>query len=453
MDVGAAVRGVAVSTADLERELTWFTGLLDTRFGQYFGHRASVDAPADPAPPDLSDSTSAFAGFVRHYRLSTAERVTVALALVPHVRPHVLDVFLTRNTVFDRPFTEFGCARDAAGDLLPTGETVAFVLGGVALQERFAVEALFEREHLFARYDILRLVPAYPDQPFLKGVLRMSPERVGLLTSGRVYRPDASLDFPARRIATELSWADIVLHPATMAQVQDIDTWLRHGGTLMEEWGMASKLRPGHRALFYGPPGTGKTMTACLLGKSTGRDVYKIDLSLVVSKYIGETEKNLGRVFDRAQHKGWILFFDEADALFGKRTETRDAHDRFANQEVSFLLQRIEAFDGIVILATNQKENIDRAFARRFESVIYFPIPRPEERLRLWKRGFSAKASLHAAVDLEVVAMEHELCGGSIMNVIRYASLQAIAQGDGVVTADLLQRGVRREQAKEGKTT
>ena len=117
-------------------------------------------------------------------------------------------------------------------------------------------------------------------------------------------------------------------------------------------------------------------MTACLLGKSTGRDVYKVDLSLVVSKYIGETEKNLARVFDQAQHKGWILFFDEADALFGKRSETKDAHDRYANQEVSFLLQRIETFDGIAILASNLRDNIDEAFARRFESIIYFPMPR-----------------------------------------------------------------------------
>ena len=137
-------------------------------------------------------------------------------------------------------------------------------------------------------------------------------------------------------------------------------------------------------------------MTACLLGKSTGREVYKVDLSLVVSKYIGETEKNLARVFDQAQHKGWILFFDEADALFGKRSETKDAHDRYANQEVSFLLQRIETFDGIAILASNQRENIDEAFARRFESIIYFPMPRPEERLRLWRQGFSPQARLEA---------------------------------------------------------
>ena len=200
-----------------------------------------------------------------------------------------------------------------------------------------------------------------------------------------------------------------MLHPGTRRQIEEIETWLQHGETLMDDWGMAAKLRPGYRSLFYGPPGTGKTMTACLLGKSTGRDVYRVDLSLVVSKYIGETEKNLARVFDQAQHKGWILFFDEADALFGKRTETKDAHDRYANQEVSFLLQRIETFDGIAILASNQRENLDDAFTRRFESIIYFPMPRPEERLRLWQQGFSPKAKLDENLDLERIARDTPL--------------------------------------------
>jgi SpoVK/Ycf46/Vps4 family AAA+-type ATPase len=188
-----------------------------------------------------------------------------------------------------------------------------------------------------------------------------------------------------------------------------------------------------------------------LLGKSTRREVYKVDLSLVVSKYIGETEKNLARVFDEAQHKGWILFFDEADALFGKRTETKDAHDRYANQEISFLLQRIETFDGIAILASNQKENIDHGFARRFESIIYFPMPRPEERLRLWQQGFSPKARFEETVDLRKIAAQYDLCGGSIMNVVRYASLQALENGSSLVTLEMLQHGIRREHVKEGK--
>src|SRR5699024_10733916 len=157
---------------------------------------------------------------------------------------------------------------------------------------------------------------------------------------------------------------------------------------------------------------------------------YRIDLSLTVSKYIGETEKNLARIFDWASDKQWILFFDEADALFGKRTEISSAHDRYANQEVSYLLQRMEDYPGMVILATNLKSNIDEAFTRRFQSVIYFPVPGKEERFELWKNAFPKQITLHDSVDLEQLADQYELTGASIMNVVRYCSLMALDDGD-----------------------
>ena len=449
-------RALAINARDLEHELAWFARVLDARFKTYFETETETALPAVPAvssiaPPEFGDSSSAWADFLRQQRPDFAERMAVLLGLVPHLRPQLLDIFHTRNTTFDRKFTEFGGVRDAQGDFTPTGDTLAFIVAGTDLQARLALLPLFERGHRFARHDILRLVPQGCDEAWMKQPLRLSDETLGRITTGRPQPPALSADFPARSIETALDWSDLVLHPGTLGQVQEIQVWLRHGQALMQDWGMAPKLRPGYRALFYGPPGTGKTMTACLLGKTTGREVYKVDLSLVVSKYIGETEKNLARVFDQAQHKGWILFFDEADALFGKRSETRDAHDRYANQEVSFLLQRIETFDGIAILASNQKDNIDPAFARRFETIAYFALPRAEERLRLWRQGFSPRARLEPTVDLARLAAQFELCGGAIMNVVRYASLQALDSGDGIVTLQALERGIRREQAKEGK--
>src|SRR5271166_4373842 len=271
---------------------------------------------ASPSPPTPASSVI--------INLSFAERAAIVLSLVPLIRPQLLDIFHTKNKTFDRRFTEFGGVPDAAnGEFVPTGETLAFILAANNLELRFALQALFEREHFFAKHSILRLVPQGRDEPILKGSLRLSEEYFGLFTTGHARRPDLSAEFPARHIETQLNWADLVLHPGTLRQVREIEVWIRHGETLMIEWDMAAKLRPGYRALFYGPPGTGKTMTACLLGKSTGREVYNIDLSLVISKYIGETEKNLAHVFDQTQHKGWILFFDEADALFGKRSETK----------------------------------------------------------------------------------------------------------------------------------
>src|SRR5579884_1805242 len=155
---------------------------------------------------------------------------------------------------------------------------------------------------------------------------------------------------------------------------------------------------------------------------------------MVVSKWVGETEKNLASIFDEAERNDWLLFFDEADALFGKRTQTSSAHDRYANQEVSYLLQRIEDFSGVVILASNLKSNIDEAFARRFQSMIFFPMPAPAERLRLWQGAFAQRRRLDDSVDLEQIASEFEMSGGAVVNVLRYASLKAVRRGGEQVT-------------------
>ncbi len=438
---------------DLELELDWFARLLDTRFKLYFGEACDHEDVFQVEPPDLPEGQSDYAGFLRYYQPTFPERLAVVLSLVPQVRPQLLDIFFTRNKTFDRKFTEFGGARPGSdSDFVPSAETLAFLLGGNDLAIRFSVMRLFDPLHFFARHNILRPAPGAPDEQLFKAPLVLSEECLSLFTTGRVRRPEFGANFPAQLIETQLTWDDLVLHPATRMQIEEISTWIQHGDTLMNEWGMASKLRPGYRSLFHGPPGTGKTMTACLLGKSTGRDVYKIELSQVVSKYIGETEKNLGRVFDQAQNKGWILFFDEADALFGKRTQTKEAHDRYANQEISYLLQRIETFDGIAILSSNFKESMDTAFTRRFESIIYFPIPRPEDRLRIWRQGFSSKALLEDSVDLEQLARDHTLSGGSVMNVIRFVSLQSLKQGGRAIGYDDLLQGIRREYSKEGKT-
>ncbi len=438
------------NAAVLERELAWLARLIDVRMKHYFKlEDTGTELPASVyavAPPEFADLTAPFPAFVQRHRLDFSERAAFILALAPSLRPQLLDIFFTRNQTYDRRFTEFGgLVGGHDGAFIPTGETLAFILGGVDVETRLLVEALFDATHRFATQQVFR-----GSEDPLRAPLRVSDEVLSLVTTGRPRRPAFGADFPAVRVETSLEWDDLVLHPGTRKQLEEILGWIEHGDTLLTDWAMAGKIRPGHRCLFHGPPGTGKSMTACLLGKATGRDVYKVDLSLVVSKYIGETEKNLGRIFDQAEHKEWLLFFDEADALFGRRSETRDAHDRHANQEVAFLLQRIEHFDGVAILASNLRDNIDAAFARRFESVIFFPLPRPEERLRLWQRGFSRQAALEPALDLEEIAKQHALAGGSIMNVVRFASLQALRRGTNLILASDVLAGIRREQTKEG---
>ncbi len=214
---------------------------------------------------------------------------------------------------------------------------------------------------------------------------------------------------------------------------------------------MRNNIKPGYRTLFYGPPGTGKTLTAMLLGKYTGRPVFRVDVSTLVSKFIGETEKNLAVLFDKAENKEWILFFDEADSIFGKRTGVRDAHDKYANQEVSYLLQRIEAFGGLIILATNFKNNIHHAFARRFNSIIYFPKPSYEERLILWDNAFPEKAVMENGHSFEKIARSFEITGSQIMNIVQHVCLRTLACRKQVITADHIMQAIQREYAKEGK--
>ena len=187
-----------------------------------------------------------------------------------------------------------------------------------------------------------------------------------------------------------------------------------------------------------------------MLGKYTDLSVFKVDLSLVVSKYIGETEKNLSALFTKAENKNWILFFDEADALFGKRMEQNDAHDRHANQEIAYLLQRVEDYPGLVILASNFKSNIDKAFTRRFQSMIHFPMPKKEERRQLWLKAFPPQIQFSKEIDIEEVATNFELSGANIMNIVQYCCLQALEDRVLVISKRLLTKAIRREYEKEG---
>jgi SpoVK/Ycf46/Vps4 family AAA+-type ATPase len=211
-------------------------------------------------------------------------------------------------------------------------------------------------------------------------------------------------------------------------------------------------IKNGYRSLFYGPPGTGKTLTASLIGKSLGLDVYRIDLSQVVSKYIGETEKNMANIFDQAENKNWILFFDEADALFGKRTATSDSKDRHSNQEVAYLLQRVEDYSGVVILATNLRANMDIAFTRRFQSIVYFPAPNYEQRLKLWKNTFEANVKLEDDINFKELANNYKITGGNIINILRFCSISALERNSQIISMEDIREAVKKELKKEGKT-
>ncbi len=438
---------------DLQGEIEWLRDILRVRSALNAQQETDYADVLDIPPPDLSHSNSRYAHFVRDNTLGFAERFLLILAAIPHIKPELLDVFIQKNSATQRIFTEFGgkIGQDHAG-FLPTGETVMFVLAGDDLERRFALLRCFDRDHFFVRSKSLWLAEPARGEPQLNGQLLISPDLLDLITRGVWSKPNFGSDFPARYISTPLEWPDLVLEPATRTQIDEIETWLAHKETLLDDWGMKRVLKPGYKVLFHGPPGTGKTLTAMLLAKKMVLDIYRVDLSQMVSKYIGETEKNLAKVFDKAEHKNWILFFDEGDALFGKRTSTKDAHDRYANQQVSYLLQRIEEYDGLVILATNLKNNIDDAFLRRFQSIIHFPMPGPGERRQLWQRGFPTQCTLDEAVDLPGIAQRYELAGGPIINVVQYCALMALKRGDHTIRMEDILRGIKKELRKNGRT-
>lgn len=220
--------------------------------------------------------------------------------------------------------------------------------------------------------------------------------------------------------------------------------WIKHQNKILIDWNLSKSVKGGYRALFYGSSGTGKTFSAGLIGKTTGKDVYKIDLSQVVSKWVGETEKNLAKIFDIAENKDWILFFDEADALFGKRTETKSAQDRYANQEVAYLLQRIENYSGTVILASNKKGNMDEAFERRFQSIINFPVPDRQQRLILWKQYFNGQLQVSEDINFKEIADKIEISGGNIINVLKYAVIKAAERDKKLIIKQDLVEGIER---------
>lgn len=258
----------------------------------------------------------------------------------------------------------------------------------------------------------------------------------------------------AGRIERAYRWEDLVLPAPLLAQLREIAVHLRRSQVVFEQWGFGERFPDGQgvTALFHGGSGTGKTMAASLIAAELALDLYRIDLSMVVSKYIGETEKNLNRVFAEAQDSNAILFFDEADALFGKRSPVKDAHDRYANIEIAYLLQRMEDYRGVVILASNMKHNLDDAFVRRMRFILHFPFPGVEERERIWRGAFPKRAPVGEDVDFAWLARKLKITGGYIKNISLRAAFLAAERG-GVIRMDCVRQAARLELEKIGKTT
>lgn len=435
----------------LGEELQWFTQVFENRLNALVNSEAQGDFTAIPCVT-LNHHPSVYQEFVNQYKLEPAERLLLILALIPHIQPQLIDKLFIKYNLDRRKFVELGGLNGTHhGGFIPTGETAVFLLAGDNLAQRFKYSALFSAQSRLIKANIIKLASPLAGEPDLSSPIEVSKELLSLLTVGQPYEPVFNTSFPARQITTSYQFEEVVLAPETEKEIKDIQLWLDHHTVLLNDWGFNKHTNTGFKCLFYGPPGTGKSLTAAALGKKYKLPVYRIELPMVISKYIGETEKNFSAIFDMAQNKNWILFFDEADSLFGKRTQINDSRDRFANQEVSYLLMRMEEYNGLAILATNLKSNIDDAFARRFQSAVHFPMPNYTERIHLWKNNLAGKGILDENIIIEELARNYTLSGANIQNVVRYAALMAISHQSKIIKIEYLFEGIRKEYTKEGK--
>ncbi len=424
----------------LAEELDWAAQVIDAAITGYFGPEGATKEVRNIAPPALPDLGSAYAALVRELGLGFEERFTLMLALAPTLRPHLLDPFLLRNAALDRPYSHFGgVQRDGA--FLPTVQTAAFVLAQDDIEHRLDLLARFEPTATLRARGLIDVAPSEAGPA--NGALTIGPALHGRLFSSEGELQAIMTRLGVRPLDTPLSAADLVVDDSVMSELQQLMGWIQHSRMLLTDWKLASHITPGYRALFHGSPGTGKTLAAVLTGKATGLTVVRVDLSMIVSKYIGETERSLGAIFDEAERRSWILFFDEADALFGKRTATASIHDHYAAAEVAYLLQRIADFPGVVIVASCLGAKLDDAFTRCVQANVHFPLPNAEQRVRLWKNILPAER-VASDVDIGELAEGAELSGGEIVDIVRFASLKALRDGRSQVTLADLRAGIAR---------
>lgn len=419
---------------------------IEERRGGPTGRPLGVEGMGEGLPPRRRfDGVGPLAELIASADLTDAEAVVVLAAVAPYVDERYSALY---GQLTDRPGV-FGLTVEVARTLVAR-----------SFRGRLDATALLSPRGRLRAQGLLVVDSEGPDGPGpgrgdLGGVLRPDPALLAwVLGVPPPAEPvTATADFPALPLTTVHTLDDVVLPAAARARIDDIRARITHRETVVSEWGFGAHHdnASGLVVLFHGPPGTGKTMTAAALAASAGLPVYVVDLSALVSKFIGETEKALARVFDRAVRERCLLVFDEADAVFGSRTEVRDAHDRYANQEVSYLLSRIEQHPGIVVLTTNLIANIDTAFRRRIHVLVEFPQPGPGERERLWSQVAPPTLPLDADADFAGLAKRYALSGAQIRDATLDAAYLAAANGR-VVTEEHLVSGIRRQFEKAGKT-
>lgn len=442
----------SVNARALQAEIEWLIDIIHRRTAAMKENRTSLEEVQEiKAPALLPDS--AYGKLCLRLKLGTAERMLFILAFVPYFRPSLLTThFRDEQHPLQVKWPQFGgFIKSGSRQFVPSMQTFLYLMYGQDRQLAMGQELMLrEKSDLFKEGIILEIPMHSLREPgnTSEELLTISQEYVDHLKSGREPKPEFGASFPANRLSTKYEWDDLVLPLTTMQKFQEMMKWLKSREKLQV---MAPKFNASAPILFYGSPGTGKSLTAQLIGKALSCDVFRIDLSMVVSKYVGETEKNLAHLFNKAENKDWILFFDEADSLFTKRTGVSNANDKWANLEVSYLLQRLESYNGISILASNIKENIDPAMTRRFRYIVEFTRPGVRERTILWQKLLPEAFTYHSDIPFDILAREN-VTGSNIANILFDACVQAVDQNVDVLNFEMIREGLIRELQKENRT-
>lgn len=400
-----------------------------------------------PSPPPLQTEDSAYGEFVNKHQLNEGERMVLAVALAPHLPPHPLNLFFQDKSLQ----LQSKIARGETGlSFVPTAETALWILTGKDLKQRVKYTHIFKTSHLFYKQSVVDVGETHKSESIYDGLLSLSPSFRDLFVENQYTEPRFSADFPAHLLTTKLEWEDLMLMPATQARLDEVKAYLHHYNTLVNDWSMQKHSKPGCRILFYGDSGTGKTLASTLLGKLLNRQVFRVDISAVTSKYVGETTKRLESLFNTAESKGWIIFIDEGDALLGQRKamDANSSNSHYANQDTAFLLQRIEAFDGIVVVATNFKNNIDQAFTRRFQAMVRFQLPDAKLQYRLWQENLPKQCPLDPLIDLRQLITRHPLSPAAIINVIFRACILTLQKNGTKISQEDLVLCIKDEEMK-----
>ncbi len=426
---------------DFDSEITWLLDLINAR---KISDKITFEELLVLHPAVESKNSSSFTIFLTENNIAIHEKTVLLLALLAH-----LDSSKLSELALEKNRSRMTIESDEFP--LPSGETALWLLGGSSPNTRIKYHHLFDTNHFFYRKSVIELGShSTGDSPY-GGVLSLSRTYRDLFLYNEFRLPRFSTEFPAHLLSTPLEWDDLILMPSTSETLEDVKITLRQHDKLCNEWNLGNVMRPGCRVLLYGDSGQGKTLTAALLGKLLNRNVYRVDIAASVSKYIGETNQRLEALFNTAENKDWILFFDEGDALLGQRQQGggENASSHYANQEVAFLLQRIETFNGIIVVATNLRSNIDYAFQRRFDTAAQFKALDTERQLLVWNR-FWPKKHLEFAqgTDLELLIKRHGLSPASIINVIRRIASHMAERNGNIVEQTMLQRFIQDEEFK-----